>query len=165
MHMCMCVTGWFSGGVSRPGEKSNLGVHSSKQLRLHGVWQKVQPGLCQEWESKQVHTYRNTLTECRLHKIRTHFLCFSEIQCCCDPSQSSGDCGGTPCGAEHRSHLGSVGFAHMLPFLLNCIETNNTFKRSQTGFLHNFSAASLSTAKMERGTLALLLQRKMMQTY
>lgn len=52
MHICVCVSGWFSGGVPGPGEESDFGVYSSKQPRLHRDGQKVQPGLCQKREGK-----------------------------------------------------------------------------------------------------------------
>lgn len=54
MHICVCVcvSGWFGGGVPGPGEESDFGVYSSKQPRLHRDGQKVQPGLCQKREGK-----------------------------------------------------------------------------------------------------------------
>lgn len=47
-YSCVCVSGWFSGGVPGPGEESDLGVYSSKQRRLRRDRQKVQTGLCQK---------------------------------------------------------------------------------------------------------------------
>lgn len=51
-YLCVCVSGWFGGGVPGPGEESDFGVYSSKQPRLHRDGQKVQPGLCQKREGK-----------------------------------------------------------------------------------------------------------------
>lgn len=76
--VCVCVSGWFGGGVPGPGEESHLGVYSSKQPQLHRDRQGFQPGLCQKWEGKQRRPiHRHTKWRACSYKLLWHVLLLS----------------------------------------------------------------------------------------